>query len=44
TVRRWCASGRIRATLLSRKGGWRIPASEVRRVLSGGATPTAAGK
>ncbi len=35
TIRRWCQSGKMRATFLSRRAGYRIPASEVERVLRG---------
>ena len=33
TVRRWLRSGRLRGVLLSRRAGYRVPASEVRRLL-----------
>ena len=37
TVRRWLRDGRLRGVRLGgRKTGWRIPESEVRRLLSGG--------
>jgi excisionase family DNA binding protein len=40
TVRRWLRSGRIRGISLgSKRAGWRIPESEVRRLLSGGSFP-----
>jgi len=35
TLRRWLRAGTLRGTRLSRKGGWRIPSSEVERVLRG---------
>lgn len=35
TIRRWCQSGRLQATLLNRRAGYRIPASELRRLLQG---------
>jgi excisionase family DNA binding protein len=37
TVQRWLASGRLQGTKLPGRAGWRIPQSEVQRVLSGGA-------
>src|SRR4051794_40291166 len=33
TIRRWCQSGKLQATLLSRRAGYRIPASEIDRLL-----------
>ena len=33
TVRRWLRSGVIRGTLLGDRAGWRIPASEVQRLM-----------
>lgn len=33
TIRTWCRTGKLRATLLSRKGGYRIPRSELQRIL-----------
>ena len=41
TVRRWLRTGQMRGTYLSDRAGWRIPASEVRRVLAEGLTATA---
>jgi excisionase family DNA binding protein len=36
TVRRWIRAGKIKATLMgSNQAGWRIPESEVRRLLGG---------
>lgn len=35
TVRRWLRSGRLRGNLLSERAGYRIPASEVERLLTG---------
>jgi len=35
TVRRWLRSGRLRGHLLSERAGYRIPASEVERLLTG---------
>jgi excisionase family DNA binding protein len=35
TVRRWLRSGKMRGVLLSDRGGYRIPESEVERVLRG---------
>ena len=38
TVRRWLRSGRIRGVRLGgSKAGWRIPESELRRILTVGA-------
>lgn len=40
TVRRWLNSGRLRGTKLgSDRAGWRIPESEVRRLLAAGSGP-----
>ncbi len=33
TVRRWLRAGQMRGTLLGDRAGWRIPASEVNRLL-----------
>lgn len=35
TIRRWLREGRMRGTLLSDRGGYRIPESEVGRILRG---------
>jgi len=35
TVRRWLRSHKLRGTLLSERAGYRIPASEVERLLTG---------
>lgn len=35
TIRRWLKAGRLRGTLISRRAGWRIPAEDVHRVLTG---------
>jgi excisionase family DNA binding protein len=35
TVRRWLRSGKLRGNLLSERAGYRIPASEVERLLTG---------
>ncbi len=42
TVRRWLREGRLRGYFLSRKGGYRIEESELRRFLSAGLDSTAA--
>lgn len=34
TVRRWLRTGKLRGTPLSGRAGWRIPRSEVRRLLA----------
>lgn len=34
TVRRWCQSGKLRATFLSRRAGYRIQPGEVSRILN----------
>lgn len=36
TVRRWLRVGQLKGTYLSDRAGWRIPASEIERVLNGG--------
>ena len=36
TVRRWLREGRLRGTLISDRGGYRIPESEIQRFLGGG--------
>lgn len=36
TVRLWLKTGKLSGTLLSRRAGWRIKASEVTRLLEGG--------
>jgi excisionase family DNA binding protein len=38
TLREWLRSGRIPATLLSRRAGYRIRASDLEAFLSGGAS------
>lgn len=38
-VRRWLRTGRVSGTLLNRRAGWRIPESEVTRVLRGEPVP-----
>ena len=43
TIRRWLKAGRLRGTLISRRAGWRIPAEDIRRVLTGEA-PMPAGE
>lgn len=35
TVRRWLRSGKLHGHLLGDRAGWRIPASEVERLLTG---------
>lgn len=35
TVRRWLREGKLRGTLLSDAAGYRVPESEVRRILRG---------
>lgn len=35
TVRRWLRSGKLRGHLLSERAGYRIPAGEVERLLTG---------
>ncbi len=37
TVRRWLRAGKIRGVHLGDRAGWRIPASEVDRILRAGA-------
>ena len=44
TIRRWLRNGRLKGVLLSRRGGYRIPASEVARFLSGEAPTPAPAK
>ena len=36
TVRRWLRTGQLHGTYLSDRAGWRVPASEVRRILNEG--------
>ncbi len=36
TVRRWLRGGQLRGTYLSDRAGWRVPESEVTRVLTHG--------
>jgi excisionase family DNA binding protein len=36
TVRVWLRAGKLQGTQLSRAAGWRIPESEVERLLRGG--------
>jgi excisionase family DNA binding protein len=45
TVHRWLRAGRMRGSLLSDRMGWRIPESEVRRLLAqGGLSADGAGR
>ncbi len=34
TIRRWCQSGKLKSTLLSRRAGYRISVGEVERLLA----------
>jgi excisionase family DNA binding protein len=43
TVRRWLRTRQVHGTYLSDRAGWRIPASEVRRVLGHGLNAVADG-
>ncbi len=43
TIRRWCQSGKLSATLLSRRAGYRIPISAVDRILGSETTSKALG-
>ena len=39
TVRQWLRDGEMRGTILGRKAGWRVPASELRRFIEEGPLP-----
>jgi excisionase family DNA binding protein len=36
TIRRWLNDGRMRGYLINQRAGWRIPESEIHRVLTEG--------
>lgn len=38
TVQRWLRSGRLKGLILSDRMGWRVPESEVQRIIDAGMT------